>query len=193
MCILDGQNHLFHTFFAYSLYAPIFLVPKLFTVVASKWIGKICVNLHYHLTNFKFRWRFGSIEGKDVGVGVSKLVIFSYCHLFLPLRLSLISSIVQEDSSEHFTTPRDVLIDLCGYALIFILRRVVIFSRSAYLFFVASTMRVLLWAVFTNLGTTLAERNLFIIKGESFVIGFSSADLRTINLKKGAATSFMLL
>ena len=61
-----------------------------------------------------------------------------------------------------------------------VLWRVVVFnSRSAYFFFVTSTMRVLLRVVFTDLGATLAEINLSIAKGECLVIGFSSIDPRT--------------
>ena len=53
-------------------------------------------------------------------------------------------------------------------------------------------MRVLLQAVFTDLGATLGERNLTIAKGESLVMDFSSIDLRTIKLWKEVDTSISL-
>ena len=99
----------------------------------------------------------------------------------------------QEESSKLLTTPLDVLMDLYGQDLIFVLWRVVVFSwRSAYFFFVTSR-RVLLWAVFTDLGVTLAERNLSITKGESLVMGFSSIDSRTIKIGKEVDTSSISL
>ena len=108
-------------------------------------------------------------------------------------KFSLISSMEQEDSCELLTTPRDMLRDLCGYALIFILWKVVIFKiRSAYFFFATSTMRVLLRVAFTDLGATFAEKNLSIAKGESLVIGFSSVDSRTMNLGKVVTSSMSL-
>ena len=103
-------------FFTYSLSCALtFVLPKLLSGVATEWIGDISVNLYFYVPNFKFRWRLRSIEGKDVGVSVNKLIIFSYCHpfylwhLFFFFRLSLISSMKQEDSSEFVTTPWDVL------------------------------------------------------------------------------------
>ena len=54
-------------------------------------------------------------------------------------------------------------------------------------------MRVSLWAVFTDLHDTFAERNLSVAKGESMVIHFSSIDMRTIQLKKEVVTSSILL
>ena len=76
----------------------------------------------------------------------------------------------------------------------FMLRRVVVFScRSAYIFSVTSTMRVLLRAVFTDLGAMLAERNLSIAKGQSLVMGFSSIESWTIMLGKKVDTSFISL
>ena len=96
------------TFFTYSLSCALtFMVPKPLADVVMEGIGNISVNFHF-LLNFKFRWGFRSNEGKDVGVGVNKLVIFSYCNLFSSdtcfLKLCLISLMEQEDSSElHYT------------------------------------------------------------------------------------------
>ena len=96
----------------------------------------------------------------------------------------------KKDCFDLLTTPRDMLRDLCEYTLIFLLRKVVVFkSKSAYCFFVTSTRKVLLWAVFTDLGATFAERNLSIAKGESLVRGLSTIDSRTMKLEKEVITS----
>ena len=92
------------TYFTYLFScASTFRVPKLLAVVAMEGIGNISVELRYHVPNFKFKWGFRGIEGKDVGVGVNKSVIFflvvilftsgTYCFL----RLRLISSMEQKD------------------------------------------------------------------------------------------------
>ena len=61
------------------------------------------------------------------------------------LRLNFISLMEQADSARLLTTPLDVLRDLYGYCLIFLLWRVVIFNNSlAYFFFVTSTIRLVL-------------------------------------------------
>ena len=70
-------------FFTYFLScSSTFVTLKLSAVVATEGIWNISVNLCYHVPNFKFRWGFRSIEGKDVGLGVHELVIFPYCNLF---------------------------------------------------------------------------------------------------------------
>ena len=58
--------------------APAFIVPKILAVVSLELIRDISINFHIHIANFKFKWRFGGAESKDVSVGVNKLVIFSY-------------------------------------------------------------------------------------------------------------------
>ena len=77
---------------------------------------------------------------------------------------------------------------------LFILWRVVIFNKSlAYFLFVTCTIR-LLWIVFTVLGAKFAKRNSSIEKvGESFVIGFSSVNLKTMKLDKEIVAFSMLL
>ena len=71
-----------------------FVVPKLLAVVVMAGIGNISFNLRYHVPDFKYRRGFKVIESKDVGVGVNKLVIFSYGNLFLPLILVVFSGCV---------------------------------------------------------------------------------------------------
>ena len=71
------------TFFTYFLScSPTFVMPKILSVVATEGIGNISVDFCYPVPNFKFKWRFRGIEGKDVGVGINKLAIFPYCNPF---------------------------------------------------------------------------------------------------------------
>ena len=55
---------------------------NLLTAIVTEAIENISVDLCYHVLNFKFRWEFRGIEGKDVSVGVNKLDIFPDCNPF---------------------------------------------------------------------------------------------------------------
>ena len=159
------------------------MVPKLLVIVALEWIKDIRANFHCHMANFNFRWRFEGVESNDVCVGVNKSVIFSYWYsiyirYLLLFRLTFISTMEQVDRSLTISRRMVRSPGLCGYALIFILWRVVIFNSTlAYFFFITSTIRLLLW-VFTVLGATSTEWNLSIARGKSFIIGFSSSWLK---------------
>ena len=73
-----GVRTILFTFFTYLFScASTFRGPKLLAVVAMEGIGNISVDLRYHVPNFKYKWGLRGIEGKDVGVGVNKSVIFS--------------------------------------------------------------------------------------------------------------------
>lgn len=115
------------------------------------------------------------------------IIIFSLNPILA--KLIFISSLLQADNSGLLTRPLDVLRDLCGYSLIFILWRVVIFNNSsAYFFFVTS---ITVAGCFYRFRCHICfEISLY---WEDFVIGFSSVDTRTMKLGKEVVISSMSL